>query len=365
MEKIRILHIIDSLRSGGKERQLVNLLIQIAPLNEVHLFIADADIELNDVYGLKLNLYILPFSRKSLRYFKFLKKYLRDNKIELVHTWDAVSTITCLLPALICRTRIINGSIRGSGKVNTLSKRFFLERIIFLFSDMNIANSRAGLNATGFVSSRFLCIHNGFIPQIPQRRKDEIKLELGIDDSNVIVGMVSNFRVGKDYRTFFEGALRLINVCNDICFIAIGGGPLLNNFLHDYGSISDRLKILGYKNCSADYINTFDIGVLLSYECVGHGEGISNSIMEYMSFGLPVIASNSGGNGEIVMDGETGLLVSEKSVDEFITAVTTLISDRILMKNMGHAGKRRLTEHFSIQQMVTKTLNVYKLTLHG
>lgn len=357
-KKMIVLHLIDSLKSGGKERQLLNFLQTTSTDGIYYLLVADSEIQLSNVYNTKVKVQIIPYNRKSVNFQLFLFKFLKDNNIQIIHSWDALSTVTCIIPAKLRGTRIINGSIRGSAKVKTFSKRYFLERINFLLSDINVANSFAGLRAISRTGKKYKCIHNGFVPREIQRTIPEIKEELGVGEC-ILVGMVASFRSGKDYFTFFESALELIRGNDNICFIAIGGGPLLSQYLDKYGSLSKKIKILGFKSNPSEYINAFDIGVLLSYECAEHGEGISNSIMEYMSFGLPVVATKSGGNGEIVSDGQTGILISEKNATEFISSIRTLINDREKMSLFGSQGKKRLLTDFSVEKMVKSTIEIY------
>ena len=105
-------------------------------------------------------------------------------------------------------------------------------------------------------------------------------------------------------------------------------------------------------------MNIFDIGVLLSNPDI-HGEGISNSIMEYMALGKPVIASIGGGTSEIVLDGETGFLIEPKNPKQLAERIDYLLSNQTVAKKMGESGRKRIQQHFSLDKMVNETYNLY------
>ena len=106
-------------------------------------------------------------------------------------------------------------------------------------------------------------------------------------------------------------------------------------------------------------IREADIGVLMTDERV-HTEGCSNTLMEYMACGLPVVCTRGGGNPELVLDGETGYLIDAGSSGRLVERLRRLASDPGLAQRMGLAGRRRLIERFSTERMMTDLLDVYR-----
>src|SRR5262249_21219906 len=94
-----------------------------------------------------------------------------------------------------------------------------------------------------------------------------------------------------------------------------------------------------------------------------YGEGTSNSILEAMAHGLPVVATDVGGNREVVIDGETGSVVPRRSAYCLAQAVLTLLLDAELRRRMGKEGLRRVRTVFSLESMVTATEQVYESAL--
>lgn len=123
--------------------------------------------------------------------------------------------------------------------------------------------------------------------------------------------------------------------------------------------ISDRVHWLGWRADAADLMAALDVFLLPSLR-----EGFGLVLLEAMSRRLPIVASHVGAIPEIVIDGETGILVEPRNVDELEKAMTRLLNDRALRKYMGLLGAARLEEHFSVERMVDGTVAVYEQVLN-
>ena len=106
----------------------------------------------------------------------------------------------------------------------------------------------------------------------------------------------------------------ILNNRKDVTFLVIGNGINLEKCRMKARG-HEKIKFLGFQNDIESIVNVFNAGVLLTNQDV-HGEGISNSIMEYMALGKPVIATDGGGTKELIVDGKTGFLVQPKSPDK-------------------------------------------------
>ena len=88
-------------------------------------------------------------------------------------------------------------------------------------------------------------------------------------------------------------------------------------------------------------------------------EGISNSILEYMALGKPVIATSGGGTNEIVADLKTGFLIGTSNPEELAEKIELLLDNVKLREGMGLAGKEWIVKYFSIDLMINKYINLY------
>ena len=91
-------------------------------------------------------------------------------------------------------------------------------------------------------------------------------------------------------------------------------------------------------------------------------EGLSNTLLESMAAGAPVVATNVGGNPEVVQEGSTGFLVPPRDPDALADRICRVLNDRSLAARLGEAGRRRVVEHFSMERMLRDTERLY-LTL--
>src|SRR5207247_8999368 len=119
-----------------------------------------------------------------------------------------------------------------------------------------------------------------------------------------------------------------------------------------------RLVFTGFRLDVPELLSEVTVSVL---PCVS-SEGLSNTLLESMAAGVPVVATTVGGNPEVVQDGRTGLLVPPRDPHALANAIGRLLQDPDLASRCGRAGRQRVAEHFSIDQMVSKTERLY-LTL--
>ena len=250
--------------------------------------------------------------------------------------------MTAVYLAPVCyllKCSLINGMVTNVPSKQNLTNHHWLRgRLTFPFSHFVVSNSMAGLKAYRVPAGKGVVIPNGFNFERLKNitGKDLIREELKIETKH-IVGMVASFSGQKDYPTYFKASQLVLAKRNDVTFLAIGLGT-------DSAGAWDLIKtinrnffrLIGKRDDIEDLINTMDIGVLATFT-----EGISNSILEYMGFGKPVIATEGGGTCEIVQDGITGFLVQVENPEEMADRMETLLESRELRS--GHGSGRNGT----------------------
>ena len=138
--------------------------------------------------------------------------------------------------------------------------------------------------------------------------------------------------------------------------LLIGDGPLRLEAIQllDGNGLTDKAWLPGERDDIADILRCLDLFALPS-----KAEGISNTILEAMASGLPIIATNVGGNPELVVDGETGLLVEKEDVAAMSVAMLQLVADDVLRGQLAKASYQRALDEFSIERMVERYQQVY------
>ena len=361
---MRIVHIIDTLTSGGRERQLVELL---KGLSKDETITCDLIIMSNDVHYTYLNELgitvhkVIRKSQNDVSVFFRLYRLLTTINPDILHSWGSMCSVYSLPVVILKRICFVNGFLRNAPPtLNWKNKDWIRCKMSFPVSDVIISNSFAGLRAYSVPTEEACCIYNGFDFNRIESLEDpsEVRARLGVN-TKYIVGMVASFSNKKDYLSFVSSALNILSNRQDVTFIAVGDGVKRNECEEIIPPDLKRHFIFTGKILDTEsIINIFDIGVLLSNIQV-HGEGISNAIMEYMALGKPVIASDSGGNKEIVKNGETGFITFDNGINDVSEKINKLLNDKTLSSSLGKAGFKRLKLEFDFSALVGNYMNMY------
>ncbi|MCF6296595.1 MAG: glycosyltransferase [Flavobacteriaceae bacterium] len=368
---MKILYVIESLRSGGKERRLTSLIkkILIDENVEIQIVILSKDIHYKEIFNFNIKIHFLKrnFKKDIAIFFKF-NKILNNFKPNIVHCWDNIAAIHF---GPICKFKkipLINSMISTAPHqdlTKPYSKRYLSVAISYPFSTVILANCKAGLESFKVPVGKGVCIYNGFdMDRIKNIVDKKIILEKFDIKTKYIIGMTASFSDKKDYNTFVRAGEKLLKKRKDITFLAIGDGPNLSKIK---GSINKNnlnyFRFVGKQDDVESIVNICDIGVLISNHET-HGEGISNALMEFMILKKPVIGSNSGGTKELIIDNETGFLIEAKNVDKLVEKIEFLLTNPERAKMMGENGKIRIEKYFSIDTMIEQTYKLYKENLN-
>ena len=185
-----------------------------------------------------------------------------------------------------------------------------------------------------------------------------LRKELGLPADAVLIGIVARLAPEKGHRFLLE-AMRAVDR-KAVCLVA-GEGPE-ETALREYAAangLADRVYFLGWRLDSDAIMAALDVVVQPSL----WEEACSLSILEAMSLGKPLVATLSGGNAELIVQDETGLLVAKHDVPALTEALNRLACDPGLRERMGAAGRRRQVERFSVQAMAADTERVYEACL--
>jgi len=362
---MKILYVIESLASGGKERRLISLIKELLKIesNEIEIVLLSNMIHYKEIYDFDIKIHFLKRNiLKDIRLIFKFNMFLVRFQPDLVHCWDNIAAIHF---APLCKAKkipFINSMISTAPPIlSRFSKRYLLNAISYPFSTIILTNSKAGLHSFRVPSKKRYYIYNGFDLNRTnvKRSKKSIKNKLSIGLEKII-GMTASFSDKKDYETFVCAGKNILKKRKDVIFLAIGDGP---NFAKVKNSVEDEylsnFRFLGKQDDVESIVNIFDVGVLATFT-----EGISNAIMEYMIFGKPVIATNGGGTKELVVNKENGFLIGEQNVDQLSEKIEYLLDNPDIAKTMGENGKKRIEQYFSMDAMVTKTLELYRVVLN-
>jgi glycosyltransferase involved in cell wall biosynthesis len=167
----------------------------------------------------------------------------------------------------------------------------------------------------------------------------------GRSDKPLTIGIVKTLRPRYGIRELIQAFHRIVDTFPDTRLVIVGGGEQYADLQSLVASLDmeKRITLTGYVSHEhiPGYLRSFDLFVVPS-----HRESFGVAAVEASACGLPVIASRVGGLPEVVVDGETGLLVPPGDVDALTAAMSRLLSDPRLRAQMGQAGRQFVLEHY-------------------
>lgn len=206
-----------------------------------------------------------------------------------------------------------------------------------------------------------LPIQNGIALRQTTETREETRKRLGLEKfDGVIYGVVALMIPRKGHRVLLESMVKLLGTAhaNNIKILIEGDGQLrgeLQAFVAD-NHLSNHCVFIGDEKNVMNFMALLDVLILPSID----EEDFPNVILEAMGMGKPVIASRLAGTPEQVVDGETGLLVAPRDVDQLAAAISRLGLDEQLRMQMGQAGLRRFQERFTAEVAVRKYVSLYQ-----
>lgn len=362
---MKVLMLIDSLVKGGRERRLIELLKDFTQREgiEVNLVLFSRRVEYPEIHDLNLKIYYLERKpKKDPRVFGRLYQITKKEQPDIIHSWGTMPSVYAIPTVKKLGIKFLNATIADAPKgLTIMDKRYLRARLTFPFSDLIVGNSQAGLAAYRAPKNRSRHVYNGFDFNRIATLEDPqlVRQRFGIT-TNKVVGMIGAFFDRKDFDTFIQGAILVLEHEPDTTFIAVGDGP---NFERCKAQIpqelSDRILLPGMIDGVESLINLFTVGVLCTNTTV-HGEGISNSILEYMVLGKPVVATTGGGTNEIVLHQQTGFLVANADAIDLSNHLKILLQQPQLAKRLGEAGRKKVYDQFTLPRMAQEYLQIYQ-----
>jgi L-malate glycosyltransferase len=291
-------------------------------------------------------------------------KFLKENRIEIVHAHDFYTNVFGITAAKLARVPVKIASKRETDGMRSSSQKI-LEKQIFRLADALVVNSEAVkkyLTDEGIQQKKLNVIYNGLdLERLKPKTTDrsEICERLGLPDNEKIkfITLVANLRHKvKNQPMFLRVARRVSEKFPNAHFVLAGEGELredLEKLAAELG-VSEKTHFIGRCEAVAELLS-------ISYACVlsSYAEGFSNSILEYMAVGRPVVATNVGGTAEAVIEGETGFIVESNDDKAMAERLLVLLKNELLARRMGEKGKIIAEQKFSAESQLENIKMLY------
>ena len=377
-QQILIAHIVFSFDVGGLENGVVNLINHSNDQQFKHVIICLSHYTdfFKKIKKKEVNIYALNKKPgKDYPLFFRLYKLLKQINPDIVHTRN-MATLECQLPAMLAGIRArIHGEhgwdmidLAGGNKKYQLLRKLFVPMV-----KQYIALSKEGFHylhkTIGINEKKLNHIYNGV-------DTDKFSLNQQVDTAllpkafytqeRIVFGTVGRMAEVKNQIFLVRAFLKLLelNPTNNshLRLLIVGDGilmkpavKLVDDFCRKHNTDNHWIYFTGQSDQVHDLMRLMDVFVLPSL-----AEGISNTILEAMATSLPVIATDVGGNSELVVPDTTGHLVEVNNTEQLAETMLTYIDKPSLIQQHGEAARKRIIENFSLNKMIRQYEQLYQ-----
>ncbi|MFA6093571.1 MAG: glycosyltransferase [Elusimicrobiota bacterium] len=299
-----------------------------------------------------------------------LRRMLIDEKIDVLHAHHPRAHAVGLL-AMHCMGRrrpvyVVSRRVSFSVKSNPFSAFKYRSPRIDGYAAV-AENVRRQLIEAGVPPQRVRTIPSGVdtVRFSPADRDEALSRELNLPDPGAqgrgiaVIGKVANYSPWKGQSVFFEAAARLLKTGREAVFLVAGrdtDGPECRRAAQEAGLKEKDVRFLGFRSDVPRVLSLLDVSVNAAVQ----GEGISGALRESLAMSVPVVASDAGGNAELVREGKTGRLFCCGSSEELARVLGETLADPAAARALAHAGRELVLREFSVEALVERTEAYYR-----
>jgi L-malate glycosyltransferase len=357
----RVFFLVDSLEIGGTETQAVELALRLDPARYAVtlgcLRMAGpllAKLQGSRVSVMEWNAQGGVNSPRGIYQIFRLARFLRRERFDIVHAHDLWSNLLAIPAARLARVPVIISSRRDLAHLAwyTPGRRKFLRHLQSLSSAVLVNSSQISeqlVREDGFRPEFIRVVHNGidldcFSRVVPDRER----LFPGLNNCTLIACTGNMHSDVKGHSTLIEAARSVCAKFPQVKFVLIGDGEKRSEFESKVSELGlqPNFLFLGSRQNVPEILACCDMAILPS-----QAEGFSNALLEYLATGLPTIATDVGGNTEVIENGVNGLLVKPNDPAALAHAVSSLLEDPHFASQLGAAARERVRRRFDFAHL--------------
>lgn len=363
--RIKILHVTFNMGIGGTE-QVIRQIIENSDAEKFSHEILCIDGQVGSL-GRELEangVHVECTQRQAGTDFKllwFMRRLIKQRKINVMHCHQYTPYFYGVLSALFAGVRVVFTEHGRFYPDRHNIKRRFINPLLALGTDCITAISRSTADALAeyeyMPHDKIQLIYNGIKAiDIAGKPRDDLLRELGLSPDYRYIGTISRLEPIKNQTMMIKAFCIVKKHIPDLKLVLIGDGAKMNDLKHQakLAGLDGDVIFTGYLDAPQRFIDLFDIFLLSSFS-----EGASMTLLEAMSLSKPCVVTDVGGNPEIVIDRQTGVVVPSDDVEMFSTSIQHLLKDDSLRTAYGKSGKERFTENFTASLMINKYQSIY------
>jgi glycosyltransferase involved in cell wall biosynthesis len=360
---LKVLQLIPTLDRSGAEKQMVMLArglprdrfrVEVAALTRsgpLEAELRDADIPVT-IIGKPLKLDPIALAR--------LVRFLKAGSFDVVQTWIFAANTYGRVASRLARVPVVVVAEMAVDQWKGRSDRL-IDRRLSTWCDRLVGNSHAVVDfyrGMGVPDDRLAMIYSGVEDEEPPAIDPAaVRAEFGFPAGSPMVLFAGRLAEQKRVDDLLKALDLLQHVQPDLRTLIAGDGPLrerLEEAAQAY-RLDGRVRFLGHRDDVPRLLAAADMLVLPSSY-----EGLPNVVLEAMRFRKPVVATAAPGTTEVVVDGETGLLVPIGDQVRLTRAIRDVVRDPELARRLGEAGRARVESHFGAAAMVARFAELYE-----
>ena len=289
-----------------------------------------------------------------------LSRIIKDLRPDIVHAHDphAVALSALALSFITggrCPGLMASRRVAFHLKGNAFSRWKYHQVDCFIAASNAINQMLVG---DGIDPERIVTVYEGIdLQRVQAEPAANIHAEFWLPKDAPVVGAVGALTQEKGHKYLIDAAALVVREVPDARFVILGDGELratLERQIKDL-HLEKHVALPGFRADVLSFVAAFDLFVMSSLF-----EGLGTSLLDAMAVAKPIVASDTGGIPEVVVHGDTGLLVPPRDTQALARAISTLLKDGARRERMGRAGLDRVRQIFSADRMVERTLEVYQ-----
>lgn len=357
MHRIKLLHLNAGTNIGGTETMILRFLDRVDQQHFavfIGAFFPGGEF-LNEAKkrGAQIVLFKITNAIHFFSAFIKLSRFLKKNKIDIIHLYGFWTNIGGRIAAKLARTPII---ISGQRTEDSWRKPIhsWLDRLTLRWVDLYISVFHKGkellIKRDRIPENKIVVVHNGIdLTWVNTERQNKGQLPM--------IGMIAAQNRFKRQDLLIQAAPKILESFPQANFVLAGSGCTIDKNIKLISSLglTSHFVVSGFVKDVRQILSNLTVFVLTT-----NSEGLPVSILEAMAYGIPVVASRVGGIPELVEDRVTGILVKSNNANELASAIIEILENPAKAKWMSKAAKERVKKYFTIEQMMGQLEFIYQ-----